>query len=84
MTSPPKQPRQPTQGRVIVLPDVDRDETLTDEFGGYLPVEAIERAIAAARHALERSHQPATPEAVNRLAREHLQSRVASSASRRR
>ena len=73
MTSPPRQPRR----RVIVLPDVDGEKTLVEEFGEQLPTETIERAIAAARHALERSHQPATPDAVSRLAREHLQARVA-------
>lgn len=63
--------------RVIVLPDVAGDRTLVEEFGGQLPLEMIERVAAAARHALERSHQPVTPEAVHRLAREHLRARMA-------
>jgi len=69
--------------RVIVLPDVERRKTLLEEFGDRLPAEAIERVIAAARHALERSRQPATHDAVDRLAREHLRARVAALVSRR-
>jgi len=80
VTSPPRQPRR----RVIVLPDVDGEKTLVEEFGEHLPIDTIERAVAAARHALERSHQPATPDAVKRLAREHLQARVATVTGRRR
>lgn len=86
MTSPPQPRRDQATGarRVIVLPDVDPDRTLADEFGEYLPVETIERAVAAARHALERSHQPATADAVKRLAREQLRARVATVTGRRR
>ncbi|HEX7107261.1 MAG TPA: hypothetical protein VF218_14935 [Acidothermaceae bacterium] len=68
--------------RVIVLPDLERHETLRAEFGDRLPAEAIERVIAAARHALERSRQPVTQDAVDRLAREHLRARVARLVSR--
>lgn len=87
MTSPPQQPRRDraaTARRVIVLPDVDRDSTLAAEFGEYLPIETIERAVAAARHALERSHQSATTEAVHRLASEQLRKRVATLTARQR
>ncbi len=89
MTSPLHQPRGDhadarVAPRVIVLPDVGRDTTLTEEFGEHLPIETVERAVAAARHALERSHQPATADAVKRLARQYLQSRVANLAGRRR
>ena len=85
MTPPPQQPRRDRDlgaRRVVVLPDVDGNRTLTEEFGERLPIETIERTVAAARHALERSHQLATPEAVNRLAREQLRARVATLTSR--
>ena len=86
MTSPPQQPGHQPQPRAIVLPDVHVDgaKTLADEFCDFLPIETIERAVAAARHALERSHRPASPEEVDRLAREHLQARVATLTGRRR
>jgi hypothetical protein len=70
--------------RVIVLPDVSRAKTLAEEFAEHLPVDVIERALAAARHALERAHLPATQDAVDQLAREHLRARVAAFVSRRR
>ena len=87
MTPPTQQPkRQPASAvrRVIVLPDVGDEATLAREFGQQLPIETIERAIAAARHALERSHQPVTTESVNRLARDQLRTRVAALTARRR
>jgi hypothetical protein len=70
--------------RVIVLPDVSRAKTLAEEFAEHLPVDVIERALAAARHALERAHLPATQDAVDQLAREHLRARVAAFVNRRR
>ena len=70
--------------RVIVLPDVPRPMTLAEEFAEHLPLDVIERAVAAARHALERAHRPATQDAVDQLAREHLRARVLPSSSRRR
>jgi len=70
--------------RVIVLPDVSRPATLAEEFAEHLPLDVIERAVAAARHALERARRPATVDAVDQLAREHLRARVAAFVSRRR
>jgi len=70
--------------RTIVLPDVSRAKTVAEEFEEHLPVDVIERAIAAARHALERAHLPATPDSVDQLAREHLRARVAAFVRRRR
>ena len=80
-----KGPSESERGdRVVVLPGVESRTTLVDEFTDQLPVEVIERVLAAARHALERSHQPATPEAVDRLARERLHARVAALVRQRR
>lgn len=69
--------------RIIVLPDVPPADSLAEEFGDRLPTNVIERAVAAARHALERARRPATDEAVDQLAREHLRARIAAVVSRR-
>jgi hypothetical protein len=77
-------PQRGEASRVIVLPGVSRPATLAEEFADHLPLDVIERAVAAARHALERAHRPATADAVDQLAREHLRARVAAFVSRRR
>jgi hypothetical protein len=69
--------------RIIVLPDGQRAKTVVEEFAEHLPLDVIERAIAAARHALERAHLPATADSVDQLAREHLRARVAAFVRRR-
>jgi len=69
--------------QTIVLPDAiaqttrpSPTEVLAGEFGDVVASDVIERTVAAARHALERSHLLATPEAIERLARERLRSRL--------
>jgi hypothetical protein len=57
--------------------------TLAEEFADVVPSDVVERVIAAARHALERSRMPATPDAVDRLARERLQAKAAAAGARR-
>jgi len=59
-------------------------ETLTREFAGIIEPQVVERATAAARHALERSRLPATPDAVERLARGQLRARLTPSSRIRR
>lgn len=51
-------------------------ETLIREFAGIIEPQVVERATAAARHALERSRIPATPDAIERLARDQLRARL--------
>jgi len=78
---------------VIVLPEAPERqaarrptpiETLTQEFAGLIAPDVVERATAAARHVLERARTPATPEAVERLARDQLRARLSPSVRRRR
>lgn len=78
---------------VIVLPEAIQQahtaptspvETLIQEFAGVIEPQVVERAAAAARHALERSRLPATPDAVERLARDQLRVRLTPSGRIRR
>jgi len=59
-------------------------DALTLEFAGVVPGDVIERVTSAARHALERARLAATPDAVERLARERLHARAASPITRHR
>jgi len=67
----------------ISLPETPRGpslvETLTREFAGSIEPDVVERAAAAARHALERSRVAATPAAVERLVRDQLHRRLSRS-----
>jgi len=74
---------------VIVLPEAAEQRrvtivaTLGEEFAEVVPSDVVERVTAAARHALERSGMPATPEAVEKLARERLRAKAAAAGARR-